>query len=218
LALSSLALRSRKRPSTSLGHRLRVTNTTNSLGRLSGRVCSGRGLGAAHIATLKALGERHFSAPLFPGTLNVILAKPVHLVLTKRVETHGAEGPSFWPVQINGIPALAHRFSGCPLHIVEILSNHCLRESMSLRNRDVVELEFEPGIAEPGTNLQRFCWVLVWKGREKSFYRDSYACFFRGLILRALLAAAAQRLSGPRLSWSVGLRKFGRRVLRLSSS
>ena len=79
---------------------------------------------------------------------------------------------------------------------------------MSLGDGEYVELEFEPGIAEPSTGLQRLCWILVWKGREEFFYHGSYVFLFRGLILRALRAAAAQRFSGPPLNWSAGIREL----------
>lgn len=135
---------------------------------MRGEVISGRGKASAVIAKFSKPLEAHFGRRHFGGTLNIVLPKPV------RLDPESAMiAEQFWPAQVNGMPCLVHRWSACPLHIFEIVSDRNLRDFFKLRDGSAVELS---GLRFARLPLShRLAWNLLWQRRQKLYYvSDKY--------------------------------------------
>jgi CTP-dependent riboflavin kinase len=134
---------------------------------LTGTVCSGRGLAKEHLAPLGERFRQHLGAMPMPGSLNVLLDRPVSLHHGRSVLA--ARDRAFWPVSINGVDALAHRWRYCPLHIVEVVSHIPLRRHFGLQDGASVRIDMT-GVIAPTPLSAALSWWLIWRGREALFY------------------------------------------------
>jgi hypothetical protein len=136
---------------------------------LEGQVACGRGLAAPELMALRDQVQAIVKEPLCPGSLNLVLKRPVRFV--------DAAGFAFdlnyrtlWRASLNGIDVWIYRWRESPLHIVEVLSSVRLRERLNLQNGDTVTLRI--GRAKIGKlrYLERLIWALLWAGRRRWFY------------------------------------------------
>lgn len=136
--------------------------------RFTGIVTSGRNLAKKHLREEPDV-EKNLGVTLFPGSMNVLLTKPMKMNLQTAIITPKR---AIQPCQINGVPAYAHRWPDCPLHVCEILHPEKLRDKLGLKDGDRVTITFDKSAIERVDWATTWAWLLFWKGREKTYYTD----------------------------------------------
>jgi CTP-dependent riboflavin kinase len=106
---------------------------------LYGKVCSGQGRAAEVLRSDFQEINRHFDAPVMPGTLNILLGFPAGLDPDECVITR--KGRLFWSATLADHSVLIYRWDDCPLHVIEVLSPVALRERLRLCDDDTVGVE-----------------------------------------------------------------------------
>jgi hypothetical protein len=136
---------------------------------LEGQVVGGRGLAAPELVALREQVQAIVKEPLCPGSLNLVLNRPVRLLDTAGF-AFDLDYRTLWRASLSGIDVWIYRWRESPLHIVEILSSVYLRERLNLKNGDTVTLRL--GRAQIGKlrYLERLIWALLWTGRRRWFY------------------------------------------------
>jgi hypothetical protein len=94
---------------------------------LKGQVVSGRGLAAPELLTLREQVQTIVQEPLCPGSLNIILNRPVRFLDTAGF-AFDRDYRTLWPASLGGINVWVYRWRESPLHTVEILASVYLRE------------------------------------------------------------------------------------------
>jgi len=133
----------------------------------TGVVVSGRGKGAKRIAEFAPklavlLGERPLS-----GTLNVLLSRPMEFDTNRAISVIDGKR-FFWRISLNGVPCLAYRWRGCPLHVVEVVSHRCLRTDLGLTEGSAVEIDAYD--AKRASLPRLFAWASLWAFRRGRYY------------------------------------------------
>src|SRR5579863_3980160 len=136
---------------------------------LKGQVVSGRGLAAAELSTLREQLQTIVREPLCPGSLNIILNRPVRLLDAAGL-AFDLDYRTLWGASLGGLNVWVYRWRESPLHIVEILSPVYLRERLNLKNGDTVTLRISRGQIEKIHFGERFIWAALWTGRRHWFY------------------------------------------------
>lgn len=93
---------------------------------VTGRVIKGRGRGKFAVQDLADPIAAHIGAEPYFGTLNILLRRPLPFRPETAVICDGRH--AFWPVTVMDEPMLAHRWTGCPYHAVELVAAGRLRE------------------------------------------------------------------------------------------
>jgi len=156
-----------------------------------GKVVRGRGKGAERIAALDRCLRPILGASPVPGTVNIVLLRPIEFDPAAAVLTIDGKR-MFWPIRLGNLPCLAYRWRGCPLHIVEVVSTMRLRDELGLADGSMVRLEVaDPWPLRTGSLL---AWLALWAFRKERYYgSESYAeSTKRWPLLRGL---AGQRAS-----------------------
>jgi hypothetical protein len=140
---------------------------------LSGEVVSGQGSTSVELLSLEKELLVIEKEPLFPGSLNVLLKRPVLF----RDETgtllfDDAQHRTFWPASLNGASVWIYRWRDAPLHIVEIICKFNLRERFNLQNGDRVSLRVSEHHIEEIDLSSKLTWAAVWIGRRKWTYAE----------------------------------------------
>jgi hypothetical protein len=140
---------------------------------LTGQVVSGRGLAAPVLLSLREQVQSITKEPLYPGSLNIILKRPVRLL--------DAAGFAFdldyrilWQASLGGMNVWVYRWRECPLHVVEILASCSLRERLNLKNGDTVTLRVSRGQIDKIHFQEQFIWAALWTGRRHWFYSHNF--------------------------------------------
>ena len=142
---------------------------------LEGQVVAGRGLAAPELVTLREQVQAIVKEPLCPGSLNIVLNRPVRLLDTAGFAFDG-DYRTLWRASLGGINVWVYRWSESPLHVVEILSSVYLRERLNLENGDTVTLRISRRQIGKIHFLQRCIWAALWAGRRHWFYsHESYS-------------------------------------------
>lgn len=142
--------------------------------KLGGRVVSGRGLAAADLARFDGELSKISAQPLHPGSLNVVLTRPVRLA-DSRGHAFDRGRRMLWPASADGLDVWLYRWRECPLHIIEVLAPISLREHFGLRNGDRITLRVESDCLEPIGHAARVAWIAFWLGRKRLAYSsDTY--------------------------------------------
>ena len=141
------------------------------LSNLVGQVSGGRGKATERLAALAEPLERYFGCPHFPGSLNLILDRPIVLCPRRAVIT-GPGNRRFWPVSLYGVDILCYRYKGCPLHILEMVSSRNLRDAFSLRDGSSIEFHLPDSFIRKDA-LRLFFWRRVWGGHEIDYFSDA---------------------------------------------
>jgi hypothetical protein len=138
-----------------------------------GQVVSGRGMGTHRVIRYKEELHTIVKQYLYPGTLNILLDRPVRLPDDQGF-TFDREGGMVWPAFLNGVEVWIYRWRWCPLHVMEVLSPLCLRERLSLKDGDNVRLGLSEEQTGEITPLGRLAWAALWIGRRNSYFlRDT---------------------------------------------
>jgi hypothetical protein len=136
---------------------------------LKGQVVSGRGLAAAELLILREQVQTIVQGPLCPGSLNIILNRPVRLLDAAGL-AFDSDYRTLWRASLGGMNVWVYRWRESPLHIVEILSPVHLRERLNLKNGDTVTLRISKRQIGKIHLLERFIWAALWSGRRRWFY------------------------------------------------
>lgn len=140
-----------------------------------GSVVDGRGRASEHLAEFNE-ALRVVSGQIFhPGSLNVVLERPLRLRPDVGVAFDEWGKRRLWSGRLNGDRVWIYRWRGCPLHIVEVLHPDLLRKRLQLRTGSIIRLELD-GAARPSV-IDRLFWGCLWAlGRRGWFYtRPEYA-------------------------------------------
>lgn len=138
--------------------------------QLTGLVMPGRGIATGVVRQLQRRIKEVLGADPFPGTLNIILDAPV---LLKGGQVLDDKGKRIAIVaQIKDIPCLVYRWSGAPLHVVEVIAPVGLRHALSLRDGEKISIDVTPGHVKVPEKLNQKFWRLFYEGREKCYYDD----------------------------------------------
>jgi hypothetical protein len=141
-----------------------------------GTVSAGRGRATCHIGEISGDLEAILGAPPAPGTLNVVLGRPVEFDPDKAVATPGNR--YFWRIEMNGFPCLAYRWGSCPLHIIEVVSDRHLRTELLLSDGAAVVVTLEH--ARPIPLKRLLAWAALWGFRQRLYYTsDRYVAWTR---------------------------------------
>ena len=130
-----------------------------------GRVVSGRGVATSILSGRRELLD-YFGAEPQPGTLNVILDRPI-LFRPDRAKVR-LEAPKIlaWAARMEGHPCLVHRPRNCPFHVIEVISPY--RFQIQKGSRTLVEFDVADTAQIAGGRL--FVWGCLW------YLRRSRAC------------------------------------------
>lgn len=161
--------------------------------KIAGRVRSGRGLASAQFAGLMVELETITHEAMYPGTLNIVLARPMRL--------NEAEAGFFdrnarmiWPARLNDMNVWVYRWKHSALHVVEVLSSVNLRGHFGFRTGDRVTLTMQPGHIDRIGAVAAIVWAIVWFGRRDWCYtNDRYYFAFHKFC--AALGATQQSLA-----------------------
>ncbi len=134
-----------------------------------GQVVCGRGLAAAELVKLREQVQAIVKEPLYPGSLNIVLNRPVRF-LDPAGFAFDLDYRTLWRASLGGIDVWVYRWRESPLHIVEILSSVYLRERLNLKNGDTVTLRISSAQIGKLRYLERLIWALLWAGRRRWFY------------------------------------------------
>jgi Methyltransferase domain len=150
-----------------------ITEGSSYLGSLEvaleGQVVCGRGLAAPELVTLREQVQAIVKEPLCPGSLNIVLNRPVRLLDTAGF-AFDRDYRTLWRASLSGIDVWLYRWRESPLHIVEILSSVYLRERLNLKNGDMVTLRISRAQIGKLRHLERLIWAALWIGRRRWFY------------------------------------------------
>jgi hypothetical protein len=136
---------------------------------LEGQVVCGRGLAAPELVTLSTQVQAIVKEPLCPGSLNIVLNRPVRLLDTAGFAFDRGYR-TLWRASLGGIDVWVYRWRESPLHVVEILAPIYLRGRLNLKDGDAVTLRMSRVQIGELHFFERFIWALLWTGRRRWFY------------------------------------------------
>lgn len=157
---------------------------------LGGQVISGRGRAAPELFGLSEELHAIVKEPLYPGSLNIVLNRPLRLLNTAAF-TFDGESRMLWPASLNGVDVWIYRWRESPLHIVEVLSSIHLRERLKLKDGDDVILRLRDKQIGAINPIGRLTWAVLWIGRRQWVY-SNYAYYSRTMGLCTKLGATQQ--------------------------
>ena len=142
--------------------------------RVQGQVCSGRKLAGQHLARhYEQLSDRLGASPQ-PGSLNIALTRPLKLSSVNGVRLGQDGHRMIWSAHLNGRSVLLYRWQGCPLSVVEVISDAHLRSELRLTDGASVALEICCDDLERIGVRAWLGWVLLWKWRSRLYYTGNY--------------------------------------------
>lgn len=136
---------------------------------LEGQVVGGRGLASPELVILKDQVQAIVKEPLCPGSLNIVLNRPVRLSDAAGYAFDG-NYRNLWPASLGGVDVWVYRWREAPLHVVEVLSSVHLRERLKLQDGDKVTLHMREAQMGETHWQERLIWAALWTGRRRWFY------------------------------------------------
>lgn len=186
--------------------------------KLLGHVVSGRGKATADLANFKGELSKVTAQSLRPGTLNIVLKRPIRFV-GSRAYVFDQGHRMLWPASANGVDVWLYRWRECPLHVIEVLAAVNLREHFGLQNGDKLTLAVDPRCVEPISRFARLAWTALWSGRKRLAY-SSDVYYNRTMRASMRLGAAQQQppLAGILATCASLAKHVGQKALRLLGS
>lgn len=134
--------------------------------------------------------KSYFLQAAYPGSLNVILEKPIGFNPNLAVVS-GSGNHKYWEANIFGNEKiLIHRFNDCPFHIVQIVSTDFIRGKFGLSDGDSISISISSDSIVPMNWIEIVFWSVLWKFRENLFYTDSiYSKWCRNFIISKIFAS-----------------------------
>ena len=154
-----------------------------------GRVVSGRGK-----ATLRLEGRKelfgYFGAKPQPGSLNIILDRPI-LFSPGRAKVRLVDRTLLaWPARMEGQPCLILRWENCPLHVAELISPY----RFQVQKGDRALLQLDVADTAPILLHRLFGWGCLWFLREARFYSDGKYRYWATKMARRFPAFMGQQI------------------------
>ena len=137
-----------------------------------GQVTSGRGKATADLLSLRDDLLPIVNELLCPGSLNVLLNRPVRLRDSAASAFDGGRR-MLWRASLNGIDIWVYRWEGAPLHVAEVLSSVHLRQRLDLKDGDEINLRLSSDLIAAITPLGVLTWIALWIGRRSWFYSSN---------------------------------------------
>lgn len=137
--------------------------------RIQGSVASGRGLGRTYLAAHATELDRLLGLTLYPGSLNVLLKRPVRFRQDRAISVDNGLW-YFWPGRLNGREVWLYRWKRAPLHVIEIVAPVNLRSQLELDDGDVVDIDTDENHVSAVSLSARCAWATVWLGRSTWYY------------------------------------------------
>ncbi|MGH6683333.1 MAG: hypothetical protein ACRECA_05320 [Pseudolabrys sp.] len=139
--------------------------------KITGRVRSGRGMASAQLAGFMTELEKVTHEAIRPGTLNIILDRPMRL---NEAEAFFFDRNSrmVWPARLNDMNVWVYRWKHSALHVVEVLSSVNLRSCFDLKDGDRLTLTMLPGHIDRIGAVAAIVWAIVWFGRQDLCYTN----------------------------------------------
>lgn len=169
----------------------------SSLITVHGQVVSGRGTAACELSTFASELSQIVPEPLCPGSLNLVLDKPIRLAEETAFIFDGGRR-MIWPAVLEGLDVWIYRWLETPLHIVEVLSPVFLRERLHLQDGVFVDLSVRDEQVDAITPLGKLTWASLWLGRRGwSYSKSTY--YSKTMYIAAKLGGAQQQpmVEGP---------------------
>jgi hypothetical protein len=127
---------------------------------------------------------------IIPGTLNIILDRPLRLNEAE-ARFFGQNLRMLWPATLNGIDVWVNRWKDTALHVVEVLSSVHLRDRFGLKDGDRVTLTMHTDHIDRIGAMGRSVWAIVWVGRRDWYYTNDK--YYDGLRKYCEALGAAQQ-------------------------
>ena len=157
--------------------------------QVGGRVVSGRGKATLWLKGRKELFG-YFGAEPQPGTLNIILDRPI-LFSPKRAKLRCADTSLIgWPARMEGQPCLILRWRNCPLHVAELISPY----RFQVQKGDRARLQLDVADTAPIPLHRLFGWGCLWFLREARFYSHGRYRHWVQKIAKRLPACMGQQI------------------------
>jgi hypothetical protein len=159
---------------------------------ISGYVRGGRGKAAAELAAHREEIETITGETLFPGSLNVILDRPVRF---KQSEAAFFDSGfrMLWPAEMNGVAVWMYRWRHTALHVVEILSSSKLRDVLCNDSNMTVVINIDEHCIDKVYWKQSLAWHMIWAGRRDWCYTSDRYYFETLGFCRAMGATQEQK-------------------------
>lgn len=138
---------------------------------LVGTVVMGRGNAAKHFAANSQELRELLGTELFPGSLNVILKRPLRLREAAALRFDSGMR-LLWPATMHGTPVWIYRWRWAPLHVVEVVSTVGLRKAFQLADGNLVTLSVSPERLGAVSFLSTLAWSAFWLGRRDWCYSN----------------------------------------------
>lgn len=136
-----------------------------------GTVVVGRGNAAKDLAKNAQQLRELLGTELFPGSLNVILKRPLRL--QEATALHFDSGNRLlWPATMQGTPVWLYRWRWAPLHVIEVVSTVGLRKTLGLADGNLVTLSITPERLGAVSLLSTLVWSAFWLGRRDWCYSN----------------------------------------------
>jgi SAM-dependent methyltransferase len=130
-----------------------------------GRVVSGRGQATTHMAQFAQEIQAITDQPIYPGSLNVILEKPIRFD-TRLAATFDGGSRMLWPASLNEIDVWVYRWQHTALHVVEVIAPVQLRSMLGLDDGSPVRLRIWAGAVTTISLTSYTAWAALWVGRN----------------------------------------------------
>ena len=158
----------------------------------SAYVISGRSKAKIKVKKWNETFNRKINKTFFPGSLNLILDKPIMLEHGKAYKF--ANRYLLWEGMLNNEAVYFMRWNTCPLHVIEVLSSNNLRNRLNLEDGDEINLRINCDYISRLTIQNKIAWWVLWKKREPLYYlSDPYCNILRKYaFLRYLRGLASQ--------------------------
>lgn len=179
---------------------------------ISGRVRSGRGKASAELAIHREEIEELTGQNIFPGSLNVILDRPIRFKQSEAALFDNGFR-MLWPAEIGGVAVWIYRWRHAALHVAELLSSDKLRDMSCICNNDKVIININKSIIDEIDWMQSLAWNMIWAGRRDWCYtNDRY--YFETLRFCRVMGATQER-NAPRMPVVSGpAERLGKRSVR----
>jgi hypothetical protein len=177
---------------------------------VDGTVVSGRGICGTVIAEHNQEIENIVGAALYPGSLNVVLARPLRLDETTASKFDHDER-LLWPASIDGFEIWLYRWRNAPLLVLEVVAPSHLRTMLGINTGSTVRISIPDRFIKRVAVVSRLVWAAAYAGRLDWYYsHDGYSNKIHGLCVD--LGATQVEYSGtPTAVWTIA-KKAGKKL------
>jgi len=138
---------------------------------IHGSVIAGRGWATSDLSRASDELIEIIGAPIVPGSLNVVLARPIRLSNARATKFDGGRR-LLWPAKVSNLDVWLYRWRTAPLHVVEILAPVHLRSHFGLDNDDSLTIRIHEDDVESIHFLSALVWRACWAGQRQRVYTD----------------------------------------------